>query len=109
LRLYKNNYTPIDSTLASDMTEADFSGYSQVGITMGSPTEVANKAKSVATAAAVFTHNGGGTANTIYGYYVYDTILGACLWAERFGSSQLMTNNGDEISVTAVLTADSEF
>jgi len=108
MRLYKNNYTPVDASILTDFTEANFSGYAAVGITMGSPSEVSNKAKSVATAPAVYTHNGGGTANTIYGYYIHDTVLNQLMWAERFGSSQIMTNNGDQISVTAVLTFDSE-
>jgi len=109
MRLYQNNYTPVDASVLTDFTEATFSGYSAQGLTMGSPVEVANKAVSTATTPCVFTHNGGGTANTIYGYYIHETVLNQLLWAERFGSSQIMTNNGDQISVTAELTCDSEF
>lgn len=108
VRLYQNNYTPLDSTILSDLTVATFSGYSQQSVTLGTPTEVANKAKTVGTAPQVFTHNGGGTSNTIYGYYVVDTSTGDLVWVERFGSSQIMTNNGDQISITIQFTADSE-
>jgi len=108
VHLYQNNYTPVDSTVLGDLTEATFSGYAAAAVTLGTPTEVSNKAKTVGTAAQVFTHNGGGTANTIYGYYVKDLSTGNLAWVERFGSSQIMTNNGDQISITIQLTCDSE-
>jgi hypothetical protein len=107
--LYQNNYTPVQGSVVGSFTEATFSGYASVSFTLGTPTEVSNKAKSVATAASVFTHNGGGTANTIYGYYVKDGTTGDLVWAERFGSSQIMTNNGDQISIPCQITCDSEF
>lgn len=109
MRLYQNNYTPVDASVLADFMIATFSGYASVAVTMGAPVSAANKAKSTATSASVFTHNGGGTMNTIYGYYIVDTVLNEVLWAERFGSSQTMGNNGDQISCTAVLTFDSEF
>jgi hypothetical protein len=109
VRLYQNNFTPDQNTLLSDLTVATFSGYAQASVTLGTFTTVAHKAKSVGTAAQVFTHNGGGTSNTIYGYYVVDTFTGNLVWVERFGSSQIMLNNGDQISITLQFTANSEF
>jgi hypothetical protein len=107
--LYQNNMTPDQDTVLADFTEATFSGYASQTMSLGTPTEVSHKAKTVATSPQVFTHNGGGTSNTIYGYFVKDSVTGNLAWAERFGSSQIMTNNGDSISVPGQLTCDSEF
>lgn len=109
MHLYQNAYTPVQGSVIGDFTEATFSGYASVSMTLGTPTEVSHKAKSVAVAPSVFTHNGGGTSNTIYGYYVQDSFTGDLVWAERFGSSQLMAVNGDSISVPGQITCDSEF
>jgi hypothetical protein len=108
VHLYQNNYTPVDSSVLGSFTEATFSGYASAVFAFAAPSEVANKAKAVAISPTVFTHNGGGTANTIYGYFVKDLATGDLVWAERFGSSQIMTNNGDQISLPPQITFDSE-
>jgi len=107
--LYQNNYTPVDGSVFADFTEATFNGYSAQGFAFSAPTTVSGKATLVATAPCVFTSTGGSPANTIYGYMVGDTLTGEVVWAERFGSSQAMVNNGDQISVTLKFTGKSEF
>lgn len=108
VHLYQNNYTPVDASVLGSFTEATFSGYADQAVTLGTAVEVGNKAKTTDISAHLFTHNGGATANTIYGYYVKDDTSGVLVWAERFGSSQIMINNGDRITLTLELTADSE-
>lgn len=108
LGLFQSNTTPSDSTTLAGLTAATFSGYAVATVsTFITPTESANKARTQATSVD-FTHNGGATSNTIYGYYVYDNALSKLLWAERFDASVSMANNGDKISIQLKLTLDSE-
>lgn len=108
LGLFQSNTTPSDSTTLASLTAATFSGYAAATVsTFVTPTESTNKARTSATAVD-FTHNGGATSNTIYGYYVYDNSLSKLLWIERFDASVTMANNGDKITITLKLTLDSE-
>lgn len=107
--LYQNNYTPVDASVFADFTEATFNGYVAQSFTFAAATTVATRGKVVANAPCVFTCTGGSPSNTIYGYMIGDTLTGEVVWAERFGSSQFMSNNGDQISITLELTAQSEF
>jgi hypothetical protein len=102
LRLYQNNYTPVEASVLANFTEATFSGYaSNASVNFGSASEVANKAQVTDAAARVFTHNGGATANTVYGYY-YATALKVIL-AERFAAPVSMATAGDNISIQMTL------
>jgi len=109
LKLFKNNITPSGTTVLSDLTEADFSGYAAVATDTtdyNAVSEVSNKAVLIATAYANFIHNGGGTANTIYGYYYEQD--GALLQVERFDTPQLMSANADKIAIKHRITLNSE-
>lgn len=110
LRLYKNNYTPSQSTVIGDFSgnEANFSGYAAATPAMGASSTISHKATSVDAATRTFTHNGGGTANTIYGYYVTDAGATIVYWAERLPAPVTMGSNGDTINVTLQLTLNSE-
>lgn len=108
LRLYSNNYTPADNSALGNFTEATFSGYAAAAPSMSAAAEVANKASSNDSLARVFSHNGGGVSNTIYGYYV--TVLGGggdLLWAERFPAPIVMSAAGSTISIQLFFTLDS--
>jgi hypothetical protein len=109
IRLYQNNYTPVAGSVLASFTVANFSGYAQVTPAFGAAGIVAGNVQTDDTAARDFTVAAGGVSNTIYGYYVVDTVLGKCLWAERFASAIVMTNVGDQIELTAALTAASLF
>lgn len=100
LRLYKNNYTPVAGSVYSSFTEADFSGYAGVTPSFSAATIVNGKGNIQDSAARDFTHNGGGTANTVYGYYVVESGSTKILWAERFPSPLLMSVGGDKITIT---------
>jgi hypothetical protein len=109
LKLFKNNVVPSDASILSTFTEADFSGYAAASPTWSVATEVANKAQTNDSMPRVFSHSGGGTANTIYGYYVVSFAAPYLLWAERFPAPITMSASGDTITITAQLTLDSEF
>ena len=46
----------------------------------------------------------GGTAVTVYGYFVVDSVSGLLLWSERFASPITVQNNGDSIVLTLKIT-----
>ena len=109
LRLFQNNYIPVNGTLVANFTEATFSGYAaQTVPNFGSPSTVSNKAKIVAASACVFSHNGGGTSNTVYGYYFTDSTGVSLILAERFAAPIVMASSGDTISITPELTLFSD-
>lgn len=106
--LFKNNLVPDKDTVLADVTAANFSGYSSATPAFDPATLSTDKGVMVQNPATDFMHNGGGTSNTIYGYYVWDNGAGVLLWIELISPSQLMSNNGDTLSVTARLTCDTE-
>jgi len=108
--LYKNNWTPANEDTISAVTPADFSGYSglQNLNAWSSATWITPRA-TAAHAAVSWTHNGGGTNNDIYGYYVVDGA-GNLAWAERYsGAPVTMNTNGQVYQVTPQYTRRSEF
>ena len=111
LHLFQNNVTISDSTTLGGLTEATFSGYAAIalsGATWGAVTVTAHVASSVAVASQNFTHNSGGTANTIYGAYITDSTNAVLLAAWNFASGPyVMANNGDEIKTTPTITDQS--
>jgi len=106
LSLYKNSVALSSSTVFSDFDEADFSGYSSVTPAFGSASLSGGKAVITDAAARDFTHDSGGTDNDVYGYVVHEA--GVCLWAEALASPFTLENDGDQISVTAKLTLNTE-
>ena len=86
--LYQNDYEPDDDTVLADMTPADFDGYDDVNIDpadYGAVAVVAHVAIATSTVDAVYTASPTASAQTIYGYYVTDS-LGNLLWAESFST-----------------------
>lgn len=101
LFLYKNDYTPVDGSVAGNFTNCDFSGYDTDGIVLtGWSAAAIAGGVAVSTADPVeSTHDGGGTNNTIYGYYVLDS-LGVLRWAHRDPAPFLMNAAGLTYRVT---------
>lgn len=104
LKLYKSNTTPAESDTAGTYTEADFSGYASAALTGASWGSASSG--SIAYAQQTFTHNGGGTSNSIYGYFVIQTSSGTLLYAERDGAAPFtLANTGDNVKITPTITA----
>ena len=100
--LFKNNYTPVAASVFADFTDADFSGYSAGGAALSYAAATTNgggQSQSLATQVS-FSHNGGGTANDIYGYAIYDSVSSKILKAERFDTLINMAASGDVIKIT---------
>lgn len=104
LRLFTNDYTPVETTTEAAVTEASGNGYSAIAltaaswvITPGAPTEAAYPQQT-------FTFTG--ALGTVYGYYLTQNTSGKLVYAERFASPPNIQNNGDQIKVTLKITAD---
>lgn len=108
--LYQNDYTPVAASVVGSFTVATFSGYAQEALAGGAVNPaVDGDSRAFATWDEVeFTHNGGGTSNSVYGYYVRDGG-GNLLWAERFDAAPIaMANSGDQLRFVPKLTLKSE-
>jgi hypothetical protein len=101
LRLFKNNYTPVDGSTEANFVEADFTGYTGKTlagaswvVTPGAPTEAAFALQEFASTADQTTQN-------IYGAYLAQISSGKAIAAGRFSDAPSpITNNGDKIQIT---------
>lgn len=99
-RLFKNNFTPVATSVLGDFTEADFSGYSIIDPAWAAAAEVSGKAEADATTTMEFVHNGGGTANNIYGWFLVNTTDNTVVASGTFaGSPLVMDTLGDKITL----------
>lgn len=106
LKLYVNDYTPVDGSLAANFTEMSTHGYAEKALTKTSWVVTAGGAGSPAEGAyAVQTWTFTAAALvTVYGYFITDTTTGLLLWAERFASPKPIENTGDQIIITPKIT-----
>ncbi len=108
LKLFTNDYTPVQTSVAGSFTEASGGGYAAKTLTNGSWTvTVGNDPSDAVYAEQTFTFTGAlsGSA-TVYGYFVVDAD-GTLVWAERFSSSFQPANNGDTIKITPIFQISS--
>ena len=105
LRLFQSNTTPAEGDTAATYTEATFSGYA--GITLTGASWGAAASGTISYAQQTFTHDGGGTSNSIYGYYLQQATSTVLILAERDASAPFtMDTNGDNIKITPSISAD---
>ena len=107
--LYQNNYTPVHTSVLLSFTPATFVGYAVVTPAFAAATVTAHVGTTIDAAARTFTCSGTATTNTIYGYYVYDSVGGVTLFAEEFSSPQTIANIGDQISLTSQFSLTSQY
>ena len=104
--LFKNNVTITAATVFSGLTEADFSGYSRLHSTWSSPADDGSGNAESHPPTQTFSHNGGGTSNTIYGYAICPDnagIVSTILCAFNFTSPISMAVLGDVINFNPVV------
>jgi len=104
IRLFQNNAVPAYTDTFADYVEADFSGYfGYTALAFGASfVNDANQGE-IDSPPITWTHDGGGTSNTIYGIYVTndaDTLI----YAERFPAPVVMHSLGDSIPYTPSVT-----
>lgn len=104
LKLFKSNTTPTDATIASGLTEADFTGYSAKPLTGGSWTIAAADPSTATYAQQSFVSSADQTAQTIYGYFIVATTGGRLQWVERFTTPIVVQYANDSIRITPRLT-----
>ena len=101
LKLFTNDLTITDSTVASDFTEMSGHGYAAKTLTManwGTPSVTDGQAISTY-AQQTWTFTAGSLVN-VYGYYVVMATTGTLLWACKFGAAKPIQYDGETISVT---------
>jgi len=106
MRLFKNDYTPVEGSVLGDFTEATWTGYAQKSLT-GSSWTVATVAGVTTGTFAVqtFTSTANQAAELSYGYYVLGATSGILLWAERFTDGPYaIAVLGDNIAITPKIT-----
>lgn len=105
LKLFTNNVTPGEASVAADLTEAAGSGYSSITLTGASWTVSGTAPTQIAFAQQTFTFTG--ALGNVYGYFLVRATGGELVVAERFSDGPYnVANNGDTIKVTPVLTMD---
>ncbi len=113
LNLFKNNYTPISTTVLTDFVVANYVGYNPQTIVKTNWSIPTNDGAGRAISNNLlfnFAATSGATPNDIYGYYVTNTGLTIVYWAERFtGAPIAMSTTGATLSIVPVFTMKSEF
>jgi hypothetical protein len=109
LKLYKNNYTPVEGSAAGSFTEATWSGYAAAPL-LGAYWSVVTVVYGVTTASyaeQTFVSDTDQTAQLNYGYFIIGASSGVLLWAERFTDGPYSISvNGDEIRITPKITGE---
>lgn len=100
VRLFKNNVAPARDKNVAFYTQADFSGYADVTPSFGGEALNGDSDAEDDADPAVFTHNGGGTANTIYGWILFNTTTNKVLFGDTFAAPIVLASAGNYIAVT---------
>ena len=110
LKLFTNNISSItDLNVASDFTEATFTGYSNIVLT-GSNWVITPSATNVDAFASYPEVSFTSTANqnqTVYGWYMVRQTTGKLFRAGLFSSPQVVTTSGIVVYITPKITVDS--
>jgi len=112
IKLFKNNYTPVNGSHLGNFDEADFTGYAPIEIDPGDWVFTPGTPSDAEHPQVIFTSTAGAQNQDVYGYYVVERNPGSngvVRWAERFGNGPYNIQNlGDQIKVTPRFTAASE-
>ncbi len=111
LRLFRNDYTPVEGSTNGSFTEANFTNYVPKTLARATwsaaVTNGSNKAE-VSYGSSPQSWTCGASGNTIYGYWVESNDgTPIILWGERFGTSRVLAN-GDVLNITPKFTLASE-
>ncbi len=106
LLLFQNNWTPAETDVIGNYTEANFPGYAAKALT-GADFAVTGGAPTTAVAPAQTFTCSGATTQNIYGAVLKRTASGVIMTAERYaGVPFLIQNPGDNVGVTPTVTFD---
>lgn len=96
------------ATVHGDLTLATFSGYTSEALTLSSVSINGDGKAEMTGDQVTFAHDGGGTANTVYGYAVTRYIDSKLFWIELFEAPKEMAEEGDVIKITPRFTLTDE-
>ena len=101
IKLYTNDYTPVDTSIPADFTEATGGGYVSKTMTNGSwVITPANDPSDAIYPELIWTFTGPLTGNpSIYGYFIVDDN-NTLIFAEKFAVARTPVNNGDQLKLT---------
>lgn len=111
IRLFSNDYTPVQDSVIGDFTQASYSGYAQQDLDpalWGDPIEVSGIARA-AYDGGVFEFLSTSGTQDVYGYYVTDTSGGVALWGERFVGAPLTITPVNPVLILPMMTLHSEY
>lgn len=112
VRLFRNNFTPDADTVLGDFTEANFTGYA-AGVPVNPFNAVSLTAAGYSQIESpdvlTYTASDGAAPNSIYGYYVVNTVTSRVRWCEKFDAPMDMTSSGKRINLTLRYWAKSEY
>ena len=107
LRLFQNDYTPVEGSVVGDFTVATWTGYANKTLTGASWTVTLADPSEASYAIQTFTSSAGSQNQANYGYYITNAAGTVLIYAERFTDGPYtIVNNGDTISVTPKITLD---
>lgn len=103
VHLYSNNYQPLVSSLITDFTEADYTGYAEQPITGFAAASWASQGAAIVYGDTIATFQPSGTTLTTvcYGYYVTITVsmVVILIGGEKFASAIPMASPADQINI----------
>lgn len=103
VRLYSNDYTPVQGTTEAQVTEVVGGGYAAKVVAGGSWTITPGDPSQAVNAEQIWTFTG--AAPSSYGYYVTRNSDNKLMFAERFPDGPYpIANNGDQTKVTPTFT-----
>lgn len=109
IRLFTNSYTVIKTTIASDLTEATYSGYSPQAVSFSSPVLDTGNNWAVSTSSvAVFISTDPATI-TVYGAFILDPYTGNLLAAYNFTSPQTVDPSNPAVVAQVQVTHESKY
>jgi hypothetical protein len=112
LRIYGNDYTPVDNDVAANFTEITGGNYTNRPLTFANWNIVSGDPSVASYSVQTWIFDGPVDApNTIYGYYITRDTDGKLLLAERFASAVVPFGpvNGSKIVILPRLSAESQF
>lgn len=102
IKLYTNNYTPLDTSVVGNFTEASGGGYASKTLTNGSWTIGSAALRQGSYAKQVWTFTGALSGNpTVYGYYVIDAD-GVLVYAQKLSAFYTPIVNGATLGITPI-------
>lgn len=107
VRLFMNDYTPVDASVLSDFTQATFTGYAQV-TTVPATWVITTPGDVIGTYPIIeFISSAGGQNQTIYGVYLATASTNVIIAAARYSAPQIarpIVNLGDKKTVATTIT-----